>query len=68
MPVKTLIRRVVDEMSEHEALRLLDFLNLQADPDTLNAEEQKLVKEGIRAIESGDYVSLEEIRAERARE
>lgn len=59
---KEQIQHIVDEMSLDELLNLLDYLNNQADPDTLSPEEEALVAQGEAEIDLGEYVTLDEIR------
>jgi hypothetical protein len=61
---KETLHRVIDTLTEEQALDLLDYLNLQADPDTLSPEELKAVREGEAAIARGEYVTLEQLRRE----
>ncbi len=55
MTTKETLRRIIEKLSEEEAQDLLDYLNLQADPDTLSEAELKAVREGQAAIARGDY-------------
>ena len=56
------MRRIVDAMSEDEAQRLLDYLNMLADPDELTEEEVREVEEADARIDAGKYVTLGELR------
>ena len=68
MTVKETLRRIIKGLSEEEAQDLLDYLNLQADPDGLSEGELKLAREGERAIAKGDSVTLEQLNGELERE
>lgn len=50
-------------MTEEEAEELLDFLNLQDEPDTLTEEELRRVLAAEEEIKAGKYVTLEEVKA-----
>lgn len=63
MGAKETLRDIIDDLTDEEAEELLDFLNMQADPDTLTPEEEARV-ERIRAdMNAGDYVTLKKFRA-----
>ncbi len=56
-------RNIIDDLTEEEAEALLDFLNMQADPDTLSPEEEARVRAAHEAAMKGDYVTFEELNA-----
>lgn len=58
------LHRLIDAMTQEEAEDLLDFINLQNEPDTLTPEEEEAVAEGKAQIARGEYVTLEELEAE----
>jgi hypothetical protein len=62
LTAKQKMRKIVDAMSEEEAERLLDYLNLLADPDELTEEELREVEEADARIDAGQYVTLAELR------
>jgi len=55
---------IVQDLSEDEALDLLDFIRMRLEPEILAETELAEVREGIAAIKSGDVVTDEEFRAE----
>ncbi len=60
--VKEELHRLVDEMSDREALDALDHVRwLLSDEDELTEEEWEAVREGEAEIARGEYVTLEEI-------
>ncbi len=64
MTTKEELRELIDAMDEEQAERLLDFINLQNDPDFATPEEiaeHELLR---GAVARGDYVTFEELRAE----
>lgn len=62
MTAKERLRQVVEGLSEEEAEDLLDYLNLLADPNTLDADELAAVEAAEAEIARGEYVTLEEIQ------
>lgn len=56
------IHRVVDQLTTEELEDLLDYLNLQADPDTLSEEEERRVQQGEDEIARGEYIDLDQLR------
>ena len=53
---------LIDQLSDEDALRLLDYVNDLNDPDTLSDEEMAELL-GIEAeMEAGDYVTLAEFK------
>jgi hypothetical protein len=62
LTAKQKMRKIVDAMSEEEAERLLDYLNMLADPDELTEEELREVEEADARIDAGEYVTLAELR------
>ena len=64
MTPKGVLRERVAEMTEAEASDLLDFLALQADPDELSEEDIAAVERGRAETTRGDYVTLEQLKAE----
>ena len=63
MTTKDALHQIIDGLSETEAERLLDWLNLQADPDELTEEEVSEFARALREMRAGDYVTLEELEA-----
>ncbi len=63
MTAKQSLRERIDAMSEDEAEDLLDFLNLQDEPDTLTEEELAEVLAAEADIKAGNYITLEELKA-----
>jgi hypothetical protein len=63
MTAKQALRDRIDAMSEDEAEDLLDFLNLQDEPDTLTDEELARVLAAEAEIKAGKYITLEELKA-----
>lgn len=63
-PAKTreALHHLIDTMSDDDAQRLLDYLNMKADPDYLTPEEEAEVEESLREIERGEFLTLEELR------
>ncbi len=62
--VKQELRRLIEEMTEEEAMDLLDFINLYNEPDVLSPEEEAAVAEGKAQIERGEYITGEELMRE----
>jgi predicted transcriptional regulator len=58
------LHRLIEEMTKEQAEDLLDFVNMQNEPDTLTPEEEAAVAEGKAQIERGESVTLEELEAE----
>ena len=56
--------RYVSNLSEDEAQDLLDSLALRDEPGELSEEDLCRVLEGRDAIARGDFVTLEELKAE----
>jgi hypothetical protein len=56
--------RYVSNLSEDEAQDLLDSLALSDEPGELSEEDVRRVLEGRDAIARGDFVTLEELKAE----
>jgi hypothetical protein len=54
------LHRLIDEMTKEQAEDLLDFVNMQNEPDTLTPEEEAAVAEGKAQIERGEYITGEE--------
>ena len=55
------LHRIVDGMKKEEAEALLDYLNMLADPDTLEPEELEEVTRILAEMDAGESVSLEEL-------
>lgn len=56
------LHRVIDGLSEGELEDLLDYLDLDSDPDELSEEGKRLVKQGEEEIARGEYVDSQELR------
>jgi len=54
----------VPTLSEEEAEDLLDRINLLHSPDEQTEEDVRLVLKGREAIERGDFVTLEQLKAD----
>jgi len=63
MGAKETLRDIIDDLTEEEAEELLDFLNMQADPDTLTPEEEARVRSAHEAAMRGEYFTFEELKA-----
>ncbi|MHB8574822.1 MAG: hypothetical protein ACYDCQ_05765 [Dehalococcoidia bacterium] len=50
---------IIEQLSEQEAERLLDDLNLRADPDTLTPEELAQTQGTATEMQRGTYVTLD---------
>lgn len=61
MTAKEAVLQRVREMSEDEAAELLDYLQMLADPDTLDAEEMAEVEEAEREFARGEYITREQV-------
>ena len=57
------LHELVEELSEEDALDLLDFLQMADDPDELTPEELAELEEIDAAMERGEYITLEDLRA-----
>lgn len=64
MTTKDSLHRIIDGLSEGEAERLLDWLNLQADPDRLTEGEAEEMGRVLREMGKGEYVTLEDLKAD----
>lgn len=51
------IIEIVKRLDDDGARRLLDFLNMRADPDQLSEDEMVMIHEGDAAFARGEYVS-----------
>jgi len=67
MTTKETLHHIIESLSEEDADRLLDWLNLQADPDELTEEEVADLERIGKEMEAGDYITLEEFKAKRGR-
>ncbi len=63
MTAKEVLRDALDEMSEEDAKRLLEFWHTECDSEELTAEEVARVEEGLAALATGDVVTEDELRA-----
>jgi len=63
MTAKQALRERIDAMSEEEAEDLLDFLNLQDEPDTLTDEELERTRRIREEMARGEYITIEELKA-----
>lgn len=54
----------ISTLSEDEAQDLLDTLALRDEPDELSEDDVRRVREGRDSIASGNFVTLEELKAE----
>jgi hypothetical protein len=64
MTAKEELLELVDSLTEDEILELIDFINLQHDPDDLTAEELAEVEEGLAAIRRGEYKTHDQLKRE----
>ena len=55
------LHRLIGEMSTEEAEDLLDFVNMQSEPDTLTPEEEAAFEAGKAEIERGEFITREEL-------
>ena len=60
--------RLIESLSGEEVEDLLDYLELRAEPDTLNDDEMARVIAGRDEIARGEFVTLEEIQRRRTAE
>jgi hypothetical protein len=64
MTTKEHVHELVDALSESAAEEVLDYLRWLTSPtDTLTDQELEAMQEGERQVESGDYTTLEELKA-----
>jgi hypothetical protein len=61
---RKLLHQLVDSLTDKDAERLLDWINLQNEPDDLTPEEEERVAIGKAEIARGDYVTREAFRKE----
>jgi hypothetical protein len=61
---RKLLHQLVDSLTDAEAERLLDWINLQNEPDELTPEEEERVAIGKAQIERGEYVWGEDLERE----
>ncbi|MPZ22092.1 MAG: hypothetical protein GEU28_00770 [Dehalococcoidia bacterium] len=61
---KDAIRRIIDGMSNEEAERLLDYLNMLADPHELSEDERARVEAAEERMGRGEYSTLRELQGE----
>ena len=59
---KDTLHRIVDGMKKEEAEALLDYLNMLADPDTLDPDELEEVSRILAEMDSGEYVTWQEAK------
>ena len=62
MEPKAELHALIDRLSDADALKLLDFVNNLSDPDTLTDQEMAELLLIEAEMESGDYVTLAELR------
>jgi hypothetical protein len=63
MTTKEHVHELVDALSESAADEVLDYLRWLISPtDTLTEQEFEAVQKGERQVESGDYMTLEELK------
>jgi predicted transcriptional regulator len=55
------LHRLIDEMTKEQAEDLLDFINMQKEPDTLTPEEEAAFEAGKAEIERGEFITREEL-------
>lgn len=58
------LRQLVDSLTDSEAERLLDWINLQNEPDELTPEEEERVAIGKAQIARGEYVWGDDLERE----
>jgi hypothetical protein len=58
--IKDELHARIDAMEQSEAEQLLDFLNLQSDPDELTPAEEEAVLAALKRVEAGEFVTQEE--------
>jgi hypothetical protein len=51
------IIKIVNGLDDEAARRLLDFLNMRADPDRLSEDEMVVIHEGDDSFGRGEYLS-----------
>ncbi|HEY5475583.1 MAG TPA: hypothetical protein VIK11_02605 [Tepidiformaceae bacterium] len=61
---KEQIVHLVEGLSEEDALDLLDFIRMRLEPESLTADELATVRQGMKEMKSGNYVTGEEFRKE----
>ena len=64
MTTKDALHRIIEQLSDDEAERLLDWLNLQADPDDLTPEEVADLDRVRAEMQRGEYVTLDQFKAD----
>lgn len=64
LTAKEALVNAIMAMTDDEAEDLLDYLELQADPGDLTEEEHKRILTIDAEVERGEYVTLEELKAE----
>jgi hypothetical protein len=62
----TQIRELVGQLSESELEDLLDYIQLQLDPDELTADEANDVEQARAEISRGESVTLDEYERKRS--
>lgn len=64
MTAKAELQVVIEAMSDEEAERLLDYINMRNDPDEPTPEDLAALARARGEFAGGDYVTLEQLEAE----
>jgi hypothetical protein len=62
--VKDELRAIIETLSTEQAEMLLDFINMQLDPDELTPDEEAEVLQAMAEFERGETISGEELERE----
>ncbi len=62
---RTKLRKAIEQLTDEQALDLLDYINLQRDPDSLTEAEKAAVMRGEEELARGESVTPEEFRKKR---
>ena len=61
---KAELAAMIEAMTTEEAERLLDYLNMLADPDELTPEEEEAVRIAMAEYEAGESISGDDLKRE----
>jgi hypothetical protein len=61
---RELLHQLIDSPTDKDAERLLDWINLQNEPDELTPEEEERVAIGKAEIARGEFITGEEFERE----
>jgi predicted transcriptional regulator len=62
MTAREELRRLIDGLSDRDAARLLEELREEFDAEPLTAEDLAAIEEGLKDIQAGRTVGLEELK------